>query len=78
MHIDIDPIEIGRNYQTHIGAISDSRLALEQLILAARELKPRAKRDTLRKEIATSNAAFLANFNEHYTSSSFPMRLSAS
>ena len=74
MHIDIDPMEIGRNYQTYIGAISDSRLALEQLILAAKTLPPRSKRDRLRQQIATSNAAFLANFNEHYTSNNFPMR----
>jgi len=74
MHIDIDAMEIGRNYPTVMGAVSDSRLALEQLILAARQLEPRAKRDGLRSKIASSNAAFLANFNEHYTSDKFPLR----
>ncbi len=74
MHIDIDPMEIGRNYQTYIGAISDSRLALEQLVLAARTLPPRSQRPALRKQIAESNGAFLANFNDHYTSDAFPMR----
>lgn len=74
MHIDIDPMEIGRNYQTHLGAISDSRLALEQLVLAAREMKPRGRRDDLRQQIATSNAAFLGNFNDFYTSDQFPLR----
>ena len=73
MHIDIDPMEIGRNYQTYIGAISDSRLALEQLVLAAREVKPR-KRDDIRGKIAKSNKAFLENFSEHYTSNAFPLR----
>ena len=74
MHIDIDPMEIGRNYQTYIGAISDSKLALEQLVAAARTLAPRSQRPALRKRIADSNGAFLANFNEHYTSDAFPMR----
>ena len=74
MHIDIDPMEIGRNYQTHIGAISDSKLALEQPILAARKLTPRGQRPAMRKQIADSNSAFLANFNEHYTSDKFPLR----
>ncbi len=74
MHIDIDPMEIGRNYQTYIGAISDSRLALEQLVLAARTLAPRSQRPALRNQIAESNGAFLANFNDHYTSDAFPMR----
>ena len=74
MHIDIDAMEIGRNYQTYIGAISDSKLALEQLVIAAREMKPRAKRYDLREKIAESNAAFLANFDDFYGSDQFPLR----
>ncbi len=73
MHIDIDPMEIGRNYQTYIGAISDSRLALEQLVLAARQVKPRQRED-VRSRIAKSNKAFLANFSDHYNSNAFPLR----
>jgi acetolactate synthase-1/2/3 large subunit len=73
MHIDIDPMEIGRNYQTYIGAISDSRLALEQLVLAARQVKPRQRED-VRGRIAKSNKAFLANFSDHYNSNAFPLR----
>jgi acetolactate synthase-1/2/3 large subunit len=73
MHIDIDPIEIGRNYQTYIGAISDSRLALEQLVLAARQVTPR-KREDVRTRIAKSHKAFRANFTEHYHSNAFPLR----
>ncbi len=74
MHIDIDAMEIGRNYQTYIGAVADSKLALEQLVVAAREMKPRGKRYDLREKIATSNAAFLGNFDEFYTSNDFPLR----
>jgi acetolactate synthase I/II/III large subunit len=73
MHIDIDPMEIGRNYQTYLGAISDSRLALEQLVLAARQITP-PKRDDVRARIAKSNKAFLANFSDHYNSDAFPLR----
>jgi acetolactate synthase I/II/III large subunit len=73
MHIDIDPIEIGRNYQTHIGAISDSRLALEQLVLAAREVSPR-KREDVRSRIAKSHKTFRENFADHYNSNAFPLR----
>lgn len=74
MHIDIDAMEIGRNYQTYMGAISDSKLALEQLVLAAREMKPRGRRNDLRERIAKSNAAFLGNFDEYYNSNAFPLR----
>ena len=73
MHIDIDPMEIGRNYPTFIGAVSDSRLALQQLVAAARKIKPR-KREDVRGKIARSNAKFMANFSEHYSSSAFPLR----
>ena len=73
MHIDIDPMEIGRNYPTFIGAVSDSRLALEQLVTAAKEIKPRRRPD-LRSQIAESQSKFKANFTEHYTSDAFPLR----
>jgi len=73
MHIDIDPIEIGRNYQTYIGAISDSRLALEQLVLAARQVTAR-KREDVRGKIAKSMTTFRANFADHYNSNEFPLR----
>lgn len=74
IHIDIDPMEIGRNYPTFLGAVSDSTLALEQLVRAARELGPRAKKDALRKRIAESSAKFRGHFSEFYTSDAFPLR----
>lgn len=73
MHIDIDPAEIGRNYPTTLGAVADSKLALEQLVAAAREIKV-AKREKLRAKIAKGRAGFLSNFTEHYNSNNFPLR----
>jgi len=73
IHIDIDQMEIGRNYPTFIGAISDSALALRQLVAAAKKVKPR-KRPELRSRIAESHARFRANFSQNYTSDAFPMR----
>ena len=73
MHIDIDPAEIGRNYPTTLGAVSDSKLALVQLVLAARGIRPR-KRQRIREKIAKGRADFLANFSEYYTSDAFPLR----
>jgi acetolactate synthase-1/2/3 large subunit len=66
-------MEIGRNYPTFIGAVSDSKLALQQLVAAAKSIKPR-ERTSLRKRIAESHNTFRANFTEHYTSNAFPMR----
>ncbi len=73
IHIDIDPIEIGRNYPTHIGAVSDARAALEVLVAAARQVKSR-KRDDVRSRIAESMTRFRDNFTEHYSSNNFPLR----
>ncbi len=73
IHIDIDPAEIGRNYQTTLGAISDSKLALEQLLAAAKGVKP-SDRGNLKERIATGRAAFSANFGDNYKSDQFPTR----
>jgi acetolactate synthase I/II/III large subunit len=73
MHIDIDPAEIGRNYRTELGAVSDSKLALEQLLAAAKGVKPRS-RGQLRAKIAEGRAEFMANFTEYYSSDRFPLR----
>ncbi len=73
MHIDIDPIEIGRNYPTYIGAISDSKAALKQLIAAAIDVRPR-KREDVRGRIAKSLKKFHDNFTDHYNSTAYPLR----
>jgi acetolactate synthase-1/2/3 large subunit len=73
IHIDIDPAEIGRNYPTFLGAVSDSKMALRQLVAAAKEVRPR-DRGTMRERIAAGQAQFLANFSDFYSSSQFPLR----
>ena len=73
MHIDVDPAEIGRNYQTELGAVADSKLALQQLVAAARDVKPRSRRN-LRARIAEGRAEFIGNFSEYYSSEQFPLR----
>lgn len=59
LQIDIDPAEIGRNYPVEIGAVADIKLALRQILAAAREIKPAGiNRPELRKEIADYKKAF--------------------
>ena len=41
IHVDIDPNEIGRNFQPAIGIIADARLALEQLLALRSDRGPR-------------------------------------
>jgi acetolactate synthase-1/2/3 large subunit len=73
IHIDIDPAEIGRNYQTELGVVADARLALTSLSQIAAGTKHR-HRGTLRADIARGRRAFAANWAEHWSSSQFPMR----
>ena len=73
MHIDIDPAEIGRNYQTELGAIADSKLALQQLVAAAKGVKHRDRGD-LKQRIAKGKAEFAANFSGYYSSDQYPLR----
>ncbi len=35
IHVDIDPTEIGRNFQTTLGIISDARVMMQQLVAAS-------------------------------------------
>ena len=50
IHVDIDPSEIGRNFQPAIGIIADARLALEQLL--AHRADPRRRPERWLERIA--------------------------
>jgi acetolactate synthase-1/2/3 large subunit len=73
IHIDIDPAEIGRNYQTELGVVADAKLALEALALAATGRGHR-DRNGLREEIAHGRAAFAANWAQQRSSDQYPLR----
>ena len=74
LQIDIDPSEIGRNYPVAIGAVADLKLALQQILEAARELKPEGiQRPGLREEIAKAKADFKAKNQAICDDDRFPM-----
>ena len=74
IHIDIEPAEIGRNYPTEIGVVSDAKSALRVLTRVAKELYPDGfKRDGLKKKISTFRKDFKNSNQEMATSSAFPM-----
>ncbi len=73
VHIDADPAEIGRNYQTEIGVVADARLALAALAEAARG-RPHLHRGALREEIARGRDEFAANWAGQRSSDQFPLR----
>jgi acetolactate synthase-1/2/3 large subunit len=73
IHIDIDPSEIGRNYQTELGVVADAKLALAALADAARGC-PHADRGRLREEIAEGRRKFKSNWADQWTSEQYPLR----
>jgi acetolactate synthase-1/2/3 large subunit len=73
IHIDADPAEIGRNYQTELGVVADARLALAALADEART-KRHADRGRLREEIARGHKEFANNWSGQRNSNQFPLR----
>lgn len=75
IHIDINQEEIGRNFQTSIGAICDAKEALEAILAAAKRKYPDGvKRPETVKAIAEAKAAYRATLVEAQNSTQFPMR----
>ena len=56
-----------------LGAVSDSRLALKQLVAAAKAVKA-SKNEKVRAQIAKGRSDFMANFSEFTNSEQFPLR----
>lgn len=74
LQIDIDPMEIGRNYPVEIGAIADLKIALVQILEEAKRICPEGvRRPGLREEIAKAKADFKATNVDISNDSRFPM-----
>jgi acetolactate synthase-1/2/3 large subunit len=73
IHIDADPAEIGRNYQTELGVVADAKLALAALAAAAQGQSHRS-RGRLRAEIVAGRRSFASNWDHQWSSDQFPMR----
>ena len=73
IHIDADPAEIGRNYATELGVVSDAGLALQALARASKAHAHR-KRGSLRAEIAKSRTEYIARFAAEWESNQYPLR----
>ena len=75
IHIDIDGAELGRNYPTEIGAVSDTKAALSRIAAAAKRLQPEAiQRPGLREKISSGICEFMQQFEQNRVSQQFPLR----
>jgi acetolactate synthase-1/2/3 large subunit len=74
IHIDIEPSEIGRNFNTTIGAVADLKQALTVLLQVARELYPAGRKNpAMVKTIADFRREYAAGNQSMATSDAFPM-----
>ena len=73
IHIDIDPAELGRNYQTELGVIADAKVALTELAAAAESVAT-PSRPGLRERIARERKEFSDLWSDEYASDQFPLR----
>ena len=73
IHIDIDPAEIGRNYQTELGVIADAKVALEALAAAAKG-RAHPDRTEVKAKIAKERKGFSDLWSDEYASDQFPLR----
>ena len=74
LQIDIDPMEIGRNYPVEIGAIGDLKIGLAQILEEVKKICPEGKKNPeLRAEIAKAKEAFKATNVDISNDNRFPM-----
>ena len=74
IHIDIEPSEIGRNFPTEIGVVSDARSALRVLNRVARERYPDGfENEAMAAKIADFRTSFVAQNAALATSDAWPM-----
>lgn len=74
LQIDIDPLQIGKNYPVEIGAVGDLKIGLKQILDEVKKICPKGKQNpTLRKKIAKAKADFKKSNEKIANDSRFPM-----
>lgn len=73
VHLDVDPTEIGRNYETVVGLAGDARLGLADLAAALRARAPQPRPNPL-LECRGEMAAFWAEFEAKAAATTAPIK----
>jgi acetolactate synthase-1/2/3 large subunit len=73
LHLDVDPIEVGRNYPTTIGLVGDARLGLADLLAHVEARGGRPRPNPLR-EMAGDIATFWDEFEAKAAMASSPVK----
>lgn len=72
IHIDIDPEEVGRNYQVAVGVVGDAKLALADLLEAVGRMVTKGSKR--REELAAQAVAWWRAAEEKMRSDSVPIK----
>ncbi len=74
MQIDLDPIEIGRNFPVSIGAVADPKKALKAILEEAKKIKPEGiDRKEIKVKIENYKKEFKASNKEISEDTRYPM-----
>ncbi|MFW6074308.1 MAG: thiamine pyrophosphate-binding protein [Chloroflexota bacterium] len=74
IHIDVDPWQIGNNYQTQVGLVADARPALEDLADALGKIEPDEHRTQWLESIAEAKREYFASQLRFISSDSQPIK----
>jgi acetolactate synthase-1/2/3 large subunit len=73
LHLDVDPVEVGRNYCTAVGLVGDARMGLADLLHAVQARDPRPRPNPL-DDFAEEISAFWAEFEAKAAESTTPIK----
>jgi len=74
MQIDLEPVEIGRNFPVSIGAVADSKKALKVILEEAKKIKPEGiDRQEVKDKIINYKKEFKASNKEISEDTRYPM-----
>ena len=75
IHLDIDINEIGRNYPTELGVVSDVKSGFAKILIEVKKILPKPRHNpVLQKKIKAGQLSFTNRWTEQRISPQFPLK----